>query len=48
MEFNGKFLVSKRGKVSIPRTVEADIEALMAVDMALLLHVCNLVKIMTK
>ena len=28
--FNGKFLVSKSGKVSIPRKVEADIETLMA------------------
>mmetsp|Transcript_21554 Transcript_21554/g.26456 ORF Transcript_21554/g.26456 Transcript_21554/m.26456 type:complete len:96 (+) Transcript_21554:1320-1607(+) len=30
--FNGKFLVSKSGKVSVPRNVEADIEALMAED----------------
>mmetsp|Transcript_25964 Transcript_25964/g.38450 ORF Transcript_25964/g.38450 Transcript_25964/m.38450 type:complete len:96 (+) Transcript_25964:271-558(+) len=28
--FNGKFLVSKSGTVSIPKNVEADIEALMA------------------
>lgn len=30
--FNGKFLVSKSGKVSVPRNVESDIEALMAED----------------
>ncbi len=27
--FNGKFLVSKSGEVSVPRNVERDIEALM-------------------
>jgi glutathione peroxidase-family protein len=27
--FNGKFLVSKSGKVSVPRNVEAEIDALM-------------------
>jgi len=27
--FNGKFLVSKSGKVSVPRNVKADIDALM-------------------
>eukprot|EP00977_Amphora_coffeiformis_P024022 scaffold14974_cov195-Amphora_coffeaeformis.AAC.29 len=27
--FNGKFLISKTGKVSVPKNLEADIEALM-------------------
>ena len=27
--FNGKFLVSKSGEVSVPKNVERDIEALM-------------------